>query len=299
MEPIINSQISDWLYNYNTAYVPVFDSNGYLVESALAVRVQNLTANETTIYDVGPSSIVITQAKNGNDFCFDNIVTNNVILQPGPGQELGTEDPRVAYDHANKTYYLFYTGVTQGTVSSDLGPVKAMLSLAVNKGDPLDVTAWVEEGYLFPHLNWSKSGALLIREELPHYLFWGDSSICIANTTNLINYTNTGECLLTPRQNYFDSTLVESGPPPLPLSDGNYIFLYNSARQVNITNPKPGWNLQYNLGYAILDGKDPTKVLARSDNPILSPVLDWETCDTDSSPLGLTPNVVFVEGSWI
>jgi hypothetical protein len=40
---------------------------------------------------------------------------------------------------------------------------------------------------------------------------------------------------------------------PLPLSDGNYLFLYNSARSGYPSN-KPGYDLQYNVGWAILNG---------------------------------------------
>jgi hypothetical protein len=111
-------------------------------------------------------------------------------------------------------------------------------------------------------------GALLLSDEVfhKHYLFWGDHDICIATTENLIHYTNTvptlhvmsdlqrqersnsrvcvcvcvvfdvdageqGKCLLNTRSDKFDSVLVESGPEPMRLSDGNYLFLYNSARK--------------------------------------------------------------------
>jgi predicted GH43/DUF377 family glycosyl hydrolase len=60
----------------------------------------------------------------------------DTIIAPGPSSELGCEDPRVVYDWKTKTYYMFYTAVTNGTMPSDLGDVKAMLSLAVNSGNP-------------------------------------------------------------------------------------------------------------------------------------------------------------------
>jgi predicted GH43/DUF377 family glycosyl hydrolase len=40
--------------------------------------------------------------------------------------------------------------------------------------------------------------------------------------------------------------------------------------------------------------KDPTRVIARSSEPLISPTLGWEK--GDSPWLGLTPNVVFLEG---
>jgi predicted GH43/DUF377 family glycosyl hydrolase len=45
------------------------------------------------------------------------------------------------------------------------------------------------------------------------------------------------------REDHFDSALVEAGPLPLKLSDGNFLFLYNSAR-AGYPSPKPNWDLQ-------------------------------------------------------
>lgn len=65
---------------------------------------------------------------------------------------------------------------------------------------------------------------------------------------------------------------MESGPPPLPLSDGNYVFFHNSAN----------WNSEhkdfesYHPSYVILDGNDPTQILQRADAPMLSPTFGWE-----------------------
>lgn len=82
---------------------------------------------------------------------------------------------------------------------------------------------------------------------------------------------------------------------PLRLSDGNYLFLYNSARD-GYPSPRPGSTYQYNVGYAILDGTDPTKILQRSIEPLLSPHMGWEIGEPPF--LGLVPNVVFLEG-WL
>lgn len=138
-------------------------------------------------------------------------------------------------------------------------------------------------------------------QQLKHLLFWGDLDISIAESSDLLHFQNTNKTLIARRSTHFDSTLVESGPEPLQLQDGNWLFLYNSAQVVNISNPKPNWNLQYNVGYVILDKLDPTKVLYRSEVPLFSPVLNWETCDNTSgrwATQGLTPLVVFVEG-WV
>ncbi len=46
--------------------------------------------------------------------------------------------------------------------------------------------------------------------------------------------------LIEVRKDKFDSELVESGPPPVKLSDGNYFFIYNSARK-GFPSPRPDW----------------------------------------------------------
>ncbi len=179
------------------------------------MRVQNLTKDAKNIYEVGPSSIAFTLSRTGglgfpyiseagkrsHSFPLSCCLATHqkqmiidTIIAPGPGSELGCEDPRVVYDKKTKIYYMFYTSVTNGTTPSDLGKVKAMLSLAVNSGNPYvpslylfslsllsplsSIIAllfsfswtelifpcsgsrgdWKQLGYVFPELQWSKSG---------------------------------------------------------------------------------------------------------------------------------------------
>ena len=46
----------------------------------------------------------------------------------------------------------------------------------------------------------------------------------------------------------------------------------------------------YSTGWVLFDKNDPTKVLARSEEPVFAPETEWEK-------VGQVPNVVFVEGS--
>ncbi len=130
-----------------------------------------------------------------------------------------------------------------------------------------------------------------------HYLFWGDSSsppggIGIAVSTDTVTWNDTGDLLLRIRNDSFDSELVESGPALFRLASGDFLMIYNSARR-GFASVKPDWDLQYNLGFAILDSVDPTSVIQRSNEAILSPDLEWEI---GNSTQYLTPNVVFLEG---
>lgn len=129
-------------------------------------------------------------------------------------------------------------------------------------------------------------------------MIFGDSSLVAglqrARLTGptLLNWTIDDEIFLPVRPDNFDSHLVEAGPPPIKLQDGNFLFIYNSARS-GFPSPKPGYSLQYNLGFAIIDGQSGA-ILQRSSEPLLSPELPWEL---GKAPfLGLTPNVVFCNG---
>jgi len=274
--------------NYNSAVVPVGDTFGLLV------RCQD-QKNPTDPYSVTPSKLSFTRLVgqfSSDNIVFENITENRVVLEPESSAEAyGTEDPRVVYREKTGDYYLLYSAVQDN-------PVISRLALATTK-TPSDKSSWIRHGPLFPQERWSKSGALLIRDGFPgpHYLIFGDSSLYpglqIANSTDLLHWNLQPGLLIEKRSDKFDSTLVEAGPMPLPLSDGNYLFIYNSARG-GFPSKKPGWNLQYNVGWVVLDKENPTKVIQRSEDPLFGPVLGWEK--GDSPYLDLTPNVVFLEG---
>ncbi|CAF1101615.1 unnamed protein product [Rotaria sp. Silwood1] len=292
-KPIISSwdKNSDFLYNYNSAFMPMIDDPNVIT---LLVRVQDLLDDAETVYNVGPSKIAVSRSIDHNYLKYSHITQENIIIDIDQDyQSLGAEDPRVVL--FNGTYYLFYTAVSK--IPS--GDWRAQLALATCENDCLTKGNWKLHGPLFPDVFWCKSGSLLIHNDTHRYLFFNDSNISIAQTKDLIHYSLTNNYLLRTRSDAFDSELVEAGPEPLKLSDENYLFLYNSARRTNITNPKPGWSLEYNLGWTILNGENPTEILARSNQPIFSPELDWEKCDNTSAEWanrGLTPLVIFVEG---
>jgi len=100
-----------------------------------------------------------------------------------------------------------------------------------------------------------QSGALLIRDEPPHYLISGAGEIFIASSDNLLNWTLGAPFI---NATAWGNPNVEAGPPPMLLSDGNYVFFHNSWGGKGV--PQPG----YQPAWVILDGKDPTKIIARS-----------------------------------
>ena len=82
-----------------------------------------------------------------------------------------------------------------------------LLSLATSP-NPTSPNEWTRHGAVFPNEQGSKSGALLLREQEPHYLLWGDHDIRIAASNDLTDWPDTGEVILSTRSDHFDSQLV-------------------------------------------------------------------------------------------
>ena len=187
---------------------------------------------------------------------------------------------------------MFYTAYNGTSIFLSLATTTDPTNVNTNEG-------WTRHGPVFPTEENSKSAALLLKSNVlddskqldTNFLFWGDHTIRVTSSPDLLSWDSVGDEFLTTREDHFDSKLVESGPPPLLLSSGDYIFFYNSA--------EVGWpddvNTSYNAGYVILDGKDPTKIVQRSDDPLLTVKYPYQqgtapyTCNV--------PNVVFLEAA--
>ena len=232
------------------------------------------------------SFFTFSELKDDGSFTF--VDDKSVVFASGDDSDSwGTEDPRVQYNPNDGLYYMFYTAYNGSSILLNL----------VTSPDPTAPNDWVRHGPVFPSFQGSKSAALLIDspppgEEAANLLFWGCDVIRVANSTSLTAWpSDGGRVLLEPRPGFFDSQLVESGPPPLRLSTGDYVFFYNSAE---IGWPKEEGSA-YHVGYVILDGSDPTVVLSRSDVPLLSPEYPFEK---GLAPYGCNaPNVIFLEGA--
>ncbi|CAM9147387.1 unnamed protein product, partial [Ectocarpus fasciculatus] len=213
---------------------------------------------------------------------FLHVDDSSVVFGPYDESDAwGTEDPRIQYNPKDETYYMFYTAYNGEDI---------LLSLATTR-NPSAADGWTRLGAVFPSEQGSKSGALLLREEGPHYLLWGDHDIRIAASSDLTSWPSTGDIILSTRDNHFDSQLVESGPPPLPLSNGDYLFFYNSAELGWPDDPATA----YHPGWVILSGSDPTQIVARSEEPLMGPKYAWETGEAPYTCN--VPNVVFLEAA--
>jgi predicted GH43/DUF377 family glycosyl hydrolase len=210
----------------------------------------------------------------------------------------GFADPRVAYRAATGEFFFTYDNCTQNCFPRRTG----MLSTTK---DPFDPSGWTFRGPLLgPSAPYSGGTSLLLRDAPPHYAFVGDSDTAnaINLATSMDGYTwvlNTSSKApwMQGRPGQWDASGVASGPQPERLSTGDYLFVYN----IDTGFPyKPSPLGRCSVGWAILDGSDPSRIIARADSPLLTPVLPWETCGGEANkgpyPKCQEPLVVFSTG---
>jgi len=187
----------------------------------------------------------------------------------------GVEDPRLV--RIGDTYYLTYTGYNKKD---------AQLCLAVSS----DLIHWERKGVILPsykgrwNVGWTKAGAIVDQRIEGKYwmYFQGElprrpSQMGIAYSDDLLNWTEPLERpVLETRPSHFDSKVVEPGPPPVIVPQG-ILLIYNAADQE-----------QFATGWVLFDKRNPTRVLARSENPIFTVKEKWERA-------GQVAHVVFVE----
>lgn len=195
----------------------------------------------------------------------------------------GVEDPRVV-ETEDGAYVLTYTQWNRDV---------PRLAVATSR----DLLTWTKHGPAFAKAaggkylrTESKSGAILARlvgERIvatrvngKYWMYFGVPDIRIATSENLIDWTPLEDAegnavkVLSPRPGYFDSWLVEGGPPAILTSHG-IVLLYNagnSGTHGDSTLPAR----VYTGGQALFDAGNPLKLLRRSDIPFIRPTEPYE-----------------------
>jgi|GEM_PF-257201 len=219
------------------------------------------------------STIGLAESRDGINF----VRKSTPVIVPEHDYELpgGCEDPRIV--RIGDTFYLTYTGYSlKGTPSC----------LASSN----DLYRWKKHGPIVP----AKSAAILSTPiNGKYWLYYGDTSIWAAYSTDFQNWTVVEKPVLEPRAGYFDEGLVEPGPPPV-MTERGILLIYNGnlpesrARELG---KKEGREMtrRYATGWAIFSAEDPTKLIARSAVPFLTPTENFEK-------VGQISDVVFSEG---
>ena len=209
----------------------------------------------------------------------------------------GVEDPRIV-ETENGEYVLTYT-----QWNHDI----PRLAVATSR----DLIHWTKHGPAFAasrsgkYLNMeSKSGAILVRAQGDrliatkvngtYWMYFNVPDVLIATSDNLLDWTPLEDAdgkpvkVLSPRPGYFDSWLVEAGPPALVTARG-IVLVYNAGNSAMVGDSTLPARV-YTGGQALFDGANPIKLLARSAEPFIKPTEPYER--TGQYPEGTT----FVEG---
>ena len=220
----------------------------------------------------------------------------------------GCEDPRLVR-MPDGTFLMHYTAWNQKV---------ARLCTATSP----DLYTWTKHGPVFEEAyggkfndTWSKAGSVVCdldadsnfvatRINGKYWMYWGDAIVGLAHSDDLLDWTpvlNADSTLYDPlprRRGLFDSGLSEPGPPAL-VTDAGILVFYNGKNEtvdsLRSTAMGPG---AYCGGQALFDKTDPTKLLARQDEPFLCPSLPHEMTGQYASGTTFIEGLVRFKNRW-
>ena len=217
----------------------------------------------------------------------------------------GVEDPRIVQSE-DGGYVLTYTQWNRDV---------PRLAVATST----DLIDWKKHGPAFAKADSgkylrqeSKSGAILCRVEGDrlvatkvngkYWMYFNVPEILIATSDNLIDWTpledSNGKPLrvLSPRPGYFDSWLVEAGPPAI-LTKRGIVLLYNAGNSGSYGDPRLPERV-YTGGQALFDARNPIKLIARLDAPFIRPTEPYERTGQYAEGTTFVEALVPFKGRW-
>ena len=190
------------------------------------------------------------------------------LVGEGILETFGIEDCRVAQIEGK--YYLTFTSVSDNGVGVGLRTTENWKNFE-------------KHGMIFPAHNKDcaifeeKINGLYYALHRPSSVDIGGNYIWIASSPDSIHWGN-HKCIAKTRKEQWDSKRIGAGAAPIKTEKG-WLEIYHGANDKH----------QYCLGALLLDLNDPSKVLARTEDPIMIPTADYELT-------GFFGNVVFTNG---
>ena len=217
----------------------------------------------------------------------------------------GVEDPRIV-EREDGEYVLTYTQWNRDI---------PRLAVATSR----DLVTWRKHGPAFAAVDdgkylrtESKSGAILCRVigdrlvatrvQGKYWMYYNVPDVLIATSDDLVSWTpvedDNGRPLevLSPRPGYFDSWLVEAGPPAI-LGEQGIVLLYNAGNSGRFGDPSVPART-YTAGQALFDARNPLKLLARTDAPFLRPTEPYERSGQYKEGTTFVEGLVPFNGRW-
>jgi predicted GH43/DUF377 family glycosyl hydrolase len=210
----------------------------------------------------GISHLTLARSRDGmTDWKIGSQPTLTPAPEQFPEEVWGIEDPRITYLEEEKEYVITYTAYSRG------GP---LVSLACTK----DFRTFQRMGPVMPPED--KDAALLPRRFNGRWLMLHrpvpvsqpGAHIWLSYSPDLKHWGDHGILIEARRGGWWDANKIGLGPPPLETSEG-WLVLYHGVRQTAAGSV-------YRLGLALLDLKDPSRVLRRSNEWIFGPEAPYE-----------------------
>lgn len=258
-------------------------NNIYLIYRALSLpHYHTLAQTKLMVSDIG-----IAESKDGINF--HN--RKRFITPEESWERFGCEDPRVT--KLGNKYYIFYTALSEYPFRAEGIRVGVAISKDLKTIQEKHlVTPFNAKGMaLFPEkINGKIWAVLTVHTDLP------PSKICLASFDKEEDIWNKvrwqkwhedfsasgGEKYALPLQRRPEDH-IEVGAPPIKTKEG-WLLIYSYIE--NYFSPKPLFGIEA----ALLDLKNPLKVIAKTKAPLLTPDEYYER-------IGLVPNVIFPSGA--
>jgi beta-1,2-mannobiose phosphorylase / 1,2-beta-oligomannan phosphorylase len=244
--------IDDWPYRANT----VFNPAAAIVDgkTLLLVRVEDHR---------GFSHLTVARSENGVDGWK---IDSKPTLMPDPinhPEEIyGIEDPRITYMEEMGKWAVVYTAF------SESGPLPALaFTTDFRNFDRIGPTLPPDnkDAALFP-VRFNGKWAMIHRPAPTFHSL--KANIWISFSTDMTEWGSHEVLMFAREGGWWDAYKIGLSPQPLRVPDG-WLIMYHGVRQ---TSPK----ITYRLGLALLDLKDPRKVLHRSEGYVFGPIEPYE-----------------------
>jgi predicted GH43/DUF377 family glycosyl hydrolase len=261
--PILTAD--NWPYTVNSAFNPGA-TVGPEGETILLVRVEDRT---------GLSHLSVARSSDGlSDWKIDT----KPSLEPQTStysERWGIEDPRIT--RIGDDYLVAYTAVSRS------GPLVSLVSttdFADFRRISIVSPPENKDAGLFP-VKFDDRYAMIHRP-----VYYSDGAVAhmwISYSPDLRHWGDHRILMERRRTGYWDRQKVGLGPPPMR-TDRGWLIMFHGVRDTAA-------GALYRAGVAVLDLEEPTRVLARADEWVLGPEMDYERT-------GDVPGVVFPCG-WI
>lgn len=253
--------------------IPIYNSNGKVELLEFKLDDPKLDASDSRVIKYDGKDYLTTISHLRLLFSNDGVTFKEdkeyySLFGEGDYESYGIEDCRVA--KIEDTYYLTYTMVSDNGVGVGLRMT-------------MDWKTFEKKGMVFsPH----NKDCAIFEEKIGNKYFalhrpsspeLGGNYIWLAESPDGVHWGN-HKCIAKTREGRFDSKRLGAGAAPIK-TDKGWLAIYHGATEKH----------RYCLGAILLDLENPSMLIARSEEPIMEPIANYEQT-------GFFGNVVFTNG---